>query len=115
MKVYISLAVIFATIYTSQASVLIGGPKIVEGIAFDHSNQRVYQILLLLFLVFWLLGYPNQCYVEPAKEGYAVGEHNPIGKCMKIYCHKDFSYVVHTYVKLINCIFLYHALFAIKF
>lgn len=62
-------------------------------------NNLHYSYFIIIIFGDLITGYPNQCYLEFEKKGYAVGEHTPIGNCMKIFCAKDLSYVVHTYVK----------------
>lgn len=101
MRAYIFLIVIFATVCASWAGLLVGPPRpnpgiwLVESINFWSKHTKTIAIIV---------DYPNKCFVVARtygrllREAYSVGTHTPDGKCMKVFCKSDLSYVVHTYV-----------------
>lgn len=44
-----------------------------------------------LSLVFHVIDYPGQCYIESEKRSYPVGSHSPLGVCYTIDCHSDLA------------------------
>lgn len=99
MKAYIFLVVIFATIYTSWAGVLVGAPN--KGIPVISRKISTYKFHFIN-ICNSIIDYPNKCYVGSIKEAFAVGKHTPKGKCMQVLCREDFSYEINTYVQLLS-------------
>lgn len=99
MRAYIFLVVIFATIYTSWAGVMVGAPNKGIPVIMRKISTLKFPFINICNLI---VDYLNKCYVRSIKEAFAVGKHTPKGKCMQVLCRKDFSYEIKTYVQLFS-------------
>lgn len=113
MRAYIFLVVIFATVCTSWAGLLVGAPKTDKSISSIEQWNYFFSNYYYFINDYIIIDHPNQCFVTVRangrlmREAFSVGTHTPAGKCVKVFCQRDFSYVVHTYVEHINCVFPY--------
>lgn len=100
MKAFLVLVVIFAVVCTNWAAVSRSGPSTNKSITLLNKlglnkNYKAHWFIDSLIQLN-VIDFPNQCYVDSEKKGFPVGDHTPIGVCMRVLCGEDFSYQIHT-------------------